>query len=234
MGKIRKVASTMCYTQDALGGSDTGPAFNAFAAAWEAETKVLEAALHELAEKVRLSSHAGRGSDIDVRTGAHAVSVGSAADAGVSTIAYVAKIVQVGGLAYAAGLAEPLPSGAASACLRDWLETAAQVAGTPDDEARVARRLDTIAELTACAAAAGPRRRARSGLIQTRGRGHASRIPGSPWTRDRSASDDSCTDRSGISRTDPDRRTPAPSAAFRAWPNWPRAPPCCPGCGLRL
>lgn len=90
VGKIRKaVASTMCYTQDALGGSDTGPAFNAFAAAWEAETKVLEAALHQLADKVRLSSHAYRGSDVDVRTGARAVSVGSAADpadAGVSTM----------------------------------------------------------------------------------------------------------------------------------------------------
>ncbi|MER6994718.1 hypothetical protein [Streptomyces sp. NPDC000410] len=87
VGNIRKaVAGTMCYTQDALGGSDTGPAFNAFAAAWEAETKVLEAALHELADKIRLSSHAYRGSDIDVRTGVHAVSVGSAADSGVNTM----------------------------------------------------------------------------------------------------------------------------------------------------
>ncbi|MER5845683.1 hypothetical protein ABT126_00890 [Streptomyces sp. NPDC002012] len=63
------------------------------------------------------------------------------------SVTYVAKIVRAGGLAYAAGLAEPLPSGAASACLRDWLETAAQVAGTPDDEARAARWLDTVAEL---------------------------------------------------------------------------------------
>lgn len=83
VGKIRKaVATTMCYPQETLGGSETGPAFNAFAAAWEAETKVLEAALHELADKVRLSSHAYGGSDIDVRRGARGVSLGS----GVSTM----------------------------------------------------------------------------------------------------------------------------------------------------
>ncbi|MFH8472067.1 hypothetical protein [Streptomyces sp. NPDC018000] len=77
------------------------------------------------------------------------------------SVKYVAKIVRVGGLAYAAGLAEPLPSGAASACLRDWLETAAQAADTPDDEARAARWLDTVADLIGLrrgsrAATAGP------------------------------------------------------------------------------
>ncbi|MFB6672896.1 hypothetical protein ACFVDQ_13940 [Streptomyces sp. NPDC057684] len=87
VGKIGKaIASTMCYSQDALGGSDTAPAFNTFAAAWEAETKVLEAALHELADKVRLSSRAYSGSDIDVRNGAKSVSVGSAAEERVSTM----------------------------------------------------------------------------------------------------------------------------------------------------
>ncbi|MFD4137558.1 hypothetical protein [Streptomyces sp. NPDC058572] len=75
------------------------------------------------------------------------------------SVTYVAKIVRAGGLAYAAGLAEPLPSGAASACLRDWLETAAQVAGTPDDEARAARWLDTVAELI------GLRRGSRAGVV---------------------------------------------------------------------
>ncbi|MCX4583983.1 hypothetical protein [Streptomyces sp. NBC_01481] len=63
------------------------------------------------------------------------------------SVAYVAKIVRAGGLSYAAGLPEPLPSTAASAHLRDWLETAAQAAGTPDDEARAARWLDTVAKL---------------------------------------------------------------------------------------
>ncbi|MGY0024965.1 type VII secretion target [Streptomyces sp. cg35] len=72
----RAVESTMCYPQDTLGGADSGPAFNAFAAAWQAETEVLEAALHELADKVRLSSRAYRGSDIDVRDKARAVPAG--------------------------------------------------------------------------------------------------------------------------------------------------------------
>ncbi|RVU17031.1 hypothetical protein EOT10_35375 [Streptomyces antnestii] len=92
VGKIGKaVAATMCYSEDVLGGSDTAPAFNLFAAAWEAETKVLEAALHELADKVRLSSHAYRGKDLDVRKGVHGVHgvhgvpVGPQPDAGVST-----------------------------------------------------------------------------------------------------------------------------------------------------
>ncbi|MEU8482179.1 MULTISPECIES: hypothetical protein [unclassified Streptomyces] len=87
VGKIGKaIAGTMCYSQDALGGSDTAPAFNTFAAAWESETKVLEAALHELADKVRLASHAYSGSDIGVRNGAKSVSVGSAAGERVSTM----------------------------------------------------------------------------------------------------------------------------------------------------
>jgi hypothetical protein len=77
------------------------------------------------------------------------------------SVTYVAEIVRAGGPGYAAGLAEPLPSAAASACLRDWLEAAAQVAGTPDDEARAARWLDTVAGLIdlrrgSRAATAGP------------------------------------------------------------------------------
>ena len=63
------------------------------------------------------------------------------------SVAYVAKIVRAGGLTYAAGLPEPLPSTAASARLRDWLETAAQVAGTRDDEVLAARWLESVADL---------------------------------------------------------------------------------------
>ncbi|MGW2721516.1 WXG100 family type VII secretion target [Streptomyces sp. NPDC001492] len=56
VGAIRKaVEDHMCYTPDALGGSDSGPAYNDFAAAWQAEAKTLEAALHELADKVGIS-----------------------------------------------------------------------------------------------------------------------------------------------------------------------------------
>ncbi|MFF1355725.1 hypothetical protein [Streptomyces sp. NPDC058297] len=63
------------------------------------------------------------------------------------SVTYVAKIVRAGGLEYAAGLAEPLPSREASACLQDWLETAAQAGGAPGDEARAARWLETVAEI---------------------------------------------------------------------------------------
>ncbi|MFJ3990495.1 hypothetical protein ACIPWY_17845 [Streptomyces sp. NPDC090032] len=65
------------------------------------------------------------------------------------SVTYVAKIVRAGGLAYAAALPEPLPSREASACLLDWLETAAQAAEAPDDETRAARWLETVAEIVA-------------------------------------------------------------------------------------
>ncbi|GHI06967.1 hypothetical protein AQI88_34410 [Streptomyces cellostaticus] len=64
------------------------------------------------------------------------------------SVSYVAKVVRAGGLRYAAELPEPLPSPEASALLRDWLETAAQLADGPEGEARVARWLDTVAEIT--------------------------------------------------------------------------------------
>ncbi|MBT2507405.1 hypothetical protein J7I98_16240 [Streptomyces sp. ISL-98] len=54
----------LCYTPDALGGSDSGPAFNNFSEAWQAEAKVLESALHELADKVRISKANYHGADV--------------------------------------------------------------------------------------------------------------------------------------------------------------------------
>ncbi|ANP55677.1 hypothetical protein J2Z21_005681 [Streptomyces griseochromogenes] len=71
------------------------------------------------------------------------------------SLSFVAKIVRSGGLRYAAVLPEPLPSREASALLRDWLETAAQVAEGPEAEGSVARWLETVAEI------AGLRRTAR-------------------------------------------------------------------------
>ena len=64
------------------------------------------------------------------------------------SVAYVAEIVRAGGLRRAAELTEPLPSREASVLLLDWLETAAQVADTPEGEAHTARWLDTVAEIT--------------------------------------------------------------------------------------
>ncbi|WP_317443909.1 hypothetical protein [Streptomyces collinus] len=63
------------------------------------------------------------------------------------SVSYVAKVVRAGGLRYAAALPEPLPSREASARLRAWLETAAQLADTSEGETRTARWLDTVAEL---------------------------------------------------------------------------------------
>ncbi|MDC2958194.1 WXG100 family type VII secretion target [Streptomyces gilvifuscus] len=66
VGAIRKaVEDHMCYTPDALGGSDSGPAYDNFAAAWQAEAKTLEAALHELADKVGISQRNYQGADRD-------------------------------------------------------------------------------------------------------------------------------------------------------------------------
>ncbi|MFE7277316.1 WXG100 family type VII secretion target [Streptomyces sp. NPDC057623] len=57
------VKDTACYSSDALGGSDAGPAYNNFAGDWQAEAKVLESALHELADKVRVSKANYRGAE---------------------------------------------------------------------------------------------------------------------------------------------------------------------------
>ncbi|MFE1308955.1 hypothetical protein [Streptomyces sp. NPDC058755] len=84
------------------------------------------------------------------------------------SVSYIAKIVRAGGLRYAAELPEPLPSREASELLRDWLETAAQLAGTPEGEARTARWLDTVAEIL------GLRRDARARSKDTPG------APGTP------------------------------------------------------
>ncbi|MEU7304690.1 hypothetical protein [Streptomyces sp. NPDC007206] len=76
-GEIAKaIEPGMCYMDDALGGPEAAAAFNAYAAAWEAEVKALESALHELAGKVRLSKGAYHGSDSLVGTNADSVAVG--------------------------------------------------------------------------------------------------------------------------------------------------------------
>ncbi|MFI8233887.1 WXG100 family type VII secretion target [Streptomyces sp. NPDC085900] len=72
VGAIRKaVEDDMCYTPDALGGSDSGPAYDNFAAAWQAEAKTLEAALHELADKVGISQRNYQGADHDTIVALH-------------------------------------------------------------------------------------------------------------------------------------------------------------------
>lgn len=76
-GKIRKaIQPGLCYVDDALGGPDAAAAFNAYAAAWETEVKMLESALHELADKVRLSKGAYGGSDSLVDTSVRSVPAG--------------------------------------------------------------------------------------------------------------------------------------------------------------
>ncbi|SOD85824.1 hypothetical protein [Streptomyces sp. Ag109_G2-15] len=65
------------------GGSDSGPAFDAYATAWEADAKTLTDALHELADKIRASKGAYGGSDGLVSTQAARVRVG---DGTVSTM----------------------------------------------------------------------------------------------------------------------------------------------------
>lgn len=70
VGDIRKaVDDQMCYSTDTLGGSDSGPAYDGFADAWQAEAKTLEAALHELADKVRVSKQNYQGADHDATLG---------------------------------------------------------------------------------------------------------------------------------------------------------------------
>ncbi|NLU69170.1 type VII secretion target [Streptomyces sp. HNM0574] len=75
VGRIRKaVEDEACYTPETLGGPDSGPAYERFSAAWQAEARTLEAALHELADKVRVSSRNYAGADDDARAGLRAAS----------------------------------------------------------------------------------------------------------------------------------------------------------------
>ncbi|GAA3820056.1 hypothetical protein GCM10022403_061890 [Streptomyces coacervatus] len=83
VGAIRKaVEDHMCYTPDALGGSDSGPAYDNFAAAWQAEAKTLEAALHELADKVGTSQRNYESADHDTILALHS----AGADGGLTTM----------------------------------------------------------------------------------------------------------------------------------------------------
>jgi uncharacterized protein YukE len=83
VGAIRKaVEDHACYTTDALGGSDSGPAYNHFAAAWQAEAKTLEAALHELADKVAISQRNYEGADQETIAALNS----AGADAGLATV----------------------------------------------------------------------------------------------------------------------------------------------------
>ncbi|MGW2571248.1 WXG100 family type VII secretion target [Streptomyces sp. NPDC001537] len=77
VGVIRKaVEDHMCYTADTLGGSDSGPAYDNFAAAWQAEAKTLEAALHELADKVGISQRSYESADHETILALHSAGSG--------------------------------------------------------------------------------------------------------------------------------------------------------------
>ncbi|MCL8014515.1 WXG100 family type VII secretion target [Streptomyces sp. AS02] len=70
------ITATQCYTPEALGGSDMGPAFSDYAGAWEAEAKTLSEALHELADRVRTSNRAYGGAEGEAVTGLRAAQSG--------------------------------------------------------------------------------------------------------------------------------------------------------------
>jgi hypothetical protein len=68
------------------------------------------------------------------------------------SLSYLAEIVRRGGLAFAAGLTDPLPAPEQAELARDWL---AAVAGTGQDEL-FARWLDAVAAIVAARRAARP------------------------------------------------------------------------------
>ena len=83
-GKIRTaIDSRACYATDTLGGPDSAEAFNSYAAAWAAEARTVEDALHELADKLRLAKGAYSGSDGLVETRLNGVNV---ADSDMTTM----------------------------------------------------------------------------------------------------------------------------------------------------
>lgn len=83
VGGIAKAVDTgMCYPADVLGGSDSGPAHEEFASAWQAEAKTLKAALHELSDKVRVSKRSYEGADGDAVRGLRSAATGAAGAGG--------------------------------------------------------------------------------------------------------------------------------------------------------
>ncbi|MCX4641173.1 hypothetical protein [Streptomyces sp. NBC_01446] len=70
------VKSRTSYSYGDVGGDDAASALNAFVKAWEAETKTLASALHELGGKVQLAKKTYHGTDGLVKTRADSVPVG--------------------------------------------------------------------------------------------------------------------------------------------------------------
>lgn len=76
-GKIRTaIDSKACYATDVLGGAVSAEAINSYTAAWAAEARTIEDALHELADKVRLAKGTYSGSDNLVETRVSSVDAG--------------------------------------------------------------------------------------------------------------------------------------------------------------
>ncbi|MFE6955862.1 hypothetical protein [Streptomyces sp. NPDC057696] len=75
-GVSSAVKSRTSYSYADVGGDDAASALNAFVMAWEAETKTLASALHELGGKVQLAKKAYHGTDGLVKTHADSVPVG--------------------------------------------------------------------------------------------------------------------------------------------------------------
>lgn len=65
----KAITDLVCYGPDMLGGSDAGPAYNRFSAAWQAEAQTLKGALHELADKIRVSKAGYHTADHDAVAG---------------------------------------------------------------------------------------------------------------------------------------------------------------------
>jgi hypothetical protein len=61
------------------------------------------------------------------------------------SVAFLADTVRAGGLAYAAGLPEPLPSPEATAVVRDWLAAGTELAAGVDADDTAARWLRAVA-----------------------------------------------------------------------------------------
>ncbi|MEU1708655.1 hypothetical protein ABZ478_25420 [Streptomyces sp. NPDC005706] len=75
-GVSSAVKARTSYSYGDVGGDDAASALNAFVKAWEAESKTLASALHELGAKVQLAKKTYHGTDGLVRTQADRVPVG--------------------------------------------------------------------------------------------------------------------------------------------------------------
>lgn len=85
IGTARSQIPAMCPVPDAFGGEDAGPAFAKFLDAWQDEARTIQAAIGEIADKLRVTTNNYALAEDSATAGVHrAAGPGATAPAGVA------------------------------------------------------------------------------------------------------------------------------------------------------